>query len=202
MGKGVFKKVIANGGKPLMEFGQKTAPIENTAAPSADTASARPSEMPRVEPPPKKETAPGTRPRSVQEPIYGDVEVCRILRIHRRVIAKARANTKKGDTWGCVGLHAGMTMKWIKEQAAARGMSADFSQSPPKPIEEGDRVVSCRLVGTWPNRQRVTVEIVATGERKIATVPDSGEMLMFDIFDCRAHGNELSWDAALNNARY
>ena len=62
--------------------------------------------------------------------------------------------------------------------------------------------VSCKLLGTWPNRTKVTVEVVATGEAKVATVRDANEFHLYDIFDAKDYGREIQWTAELNNATY
>ena len=134
--------------------------------------------------------------------VYGDVEVCRLLKIRRRKIAEARTKATRGVDWDCVGLHAGMTKKWIQETAIKQGIVPDFFNVPLTPIKEGDGIVSCKLLGTWPNRTKVTVEIVATGEAKVATVRDANEFHLYDIFDARDYGREIQWTAELNNATY
>lgn len=134
--------------------------------------------------------------------VYGDVEVCRLLKIRRRKIAEARTKATRGVDWDCVGLHAGMTKKWIKETAIKQGIVPDFFNVPLTPIKENDGIVSCKLLGTWPNRTKVTVEIVATGEAKVATVRDANEFHLYDIFDARDYGREIQWTAELNNAIY
>jgi len=139
--------------------------------------------------------------RKVPE-IYGDVEVCRLLKIRRRKIAEARTKATRGVDWDCIGLHAGMTKKWIEETAIRQGIVPDFFNVPCAPIKEGDGIVSCKLIGTWPNRTKVTVEIVATGEAKVATVRDANEFHLYDIFDAKDYGLEIQWSAELNNMVY
>ena len=134
--------------------------------------------------------------------VYDDVSICRALSIHRRVIAAARTRQSRGKDWACVDMHAGMTLAWIEREALKRGIVPDFINNPLKPIEPGDKVVSCKLVGTWPNKTRVTVEIVATGEIKIATVPNADEFRLYEIFDAYDYGSELTWTAKLNDVRY
>lgn len=134
--------------------------------------------------------------------VYGDVEVCRLLKIRRRKIAEARTKATRGVDWDCVGLHAGMTKKWIEETAIKQGIVPDFFNVPLTPIKENDGIVSCKLLGTWPNRTKVTIEIVATGEAKVATVRDANEFHLYDIFDARDYGREIQWTAELNNATY
>lgn len=143
------------------------------------------------------------RPATSKLPeVYGDVEVCRLLKIRRRKIAEARTKATRGIDWDCVGLHAGMTKKWIEETAIKQGIVPDFFNVPLTPIKENDGIVSCKLLGTWPNRTKVTVEVVATGEAKVATVRDANEFHLYDIFDAKDYGREIQWTAELNNATY
>lgn len=134
--------------------------------------------------------------------VYGDVEVCRLLKIRRRKIAEARTKATRGVDWDCVGLHAGMTKKWIQETAIKQGIVPDFFNVPLTPIKEGDGIVSCKLLGTWPNRTKVTVEVVATGDAKVATVRDANEFHLYDIFDAKDYGREIQWTAELNDVIY
>ena len=134
--------------------------------------------------------------------VYGDVEVCRLLKIRRRKIAEARTKQTRGVDWDCVGLHAGMTKKWIQETAIKQGIVPDFFNVPLTPIKEGDGIVSCKLLGTWPNRTKVTVEVVATGDAKVATVRDANEFHLYDIFDAKDYGREIQWTAGLNDVIY
>ena len=159
---------------------------------------------------PDRQTATGYSGDSRERPaassgrpeVYGDVEVCRLLKIRRRKIAEARTKATRGIDWDCVGLHAGMTKKWIEETAIKQGIVPDFFNVPLTPIKENDGIVSCKLLGTWPNRTKVTVEIVATGEAKVATVRDANEFHLYDIFDAKDYGREIQWTAELNNATY
>ena len=158
---------------------------------------------------PDRQTATSTSGDSRERPatsnlpeVYGDVEVCRLLKIRRRKIAEARTKATRGIDWDCVGLHAGMTKKWIQETAIKQGIVPDFFNVTLTPIKENDGIVSCKLLGTWPNRTKVTVEVVATGEAKVATVRDANEFHLYDIFDARDYGREIQWTAELNNATY
>jgi hypothetical protein len=124
------------------------------------------------------------------------------LKIRRRKIAEARTKATRGIDWDCVGLHAGMTKKWIEETAIKQGIVPDFFNVPLTPIKENDGIVSCKLLGTWPNQTKVTVEVVATGEAKVATVRDANEFHLYDIFDAKDYGREIQWTAELNNVTY
>ena len=180
MGKGAFKLYLKkDGARPMTG----DSPLEVDAASEASE---------------KKDAAP-EKPIPV---VYDDVSVCRLLRIHRRVIAAARTRQSRGKDWACVDMHAGMTRAWIEREALKRGIVPDFINNPLKPIEPGDRIVSCILVGTWPNKTRVTVKLVATGDIKIATVRDADEFCLYEIFDAQDYGSELTWIAKLNDVRY
>lgn len=180
MRKGAFKKYIKEDGAHLPA---DDSPSEGNAASAASG---------------KKDAAP-EKPIPI---VYDDVSVCRLLRIHRRVIAAARTRQSRGKDWACVDMHAGMTLAWIEREALKRGIVPDFTNNPLKPIEPGDRVVSCILVGTWANKTRVTVKLVATGDIKIATVRDADEFCLYEIFDAQDYGSELTWTAKLNDVRY
>lgn len=131
---------------------------------------------------------------------YSDVDVCRLLGIKRRIIAQARTMTSRGKNWGCVGEHAGMSRDWCAYRLLELGKPVtDLGKI--KPIDN-DGIVSVKLLGTWPNVQRVTVEIVADGSKAIASVRDSREMHLGDIFDCRRYSGNLCMDADINACVY
>ena len=140
--------------------------------------------------------------RTPQE-VFDDVSVCRLLRCHRKVLGDARTQLARGIDWDCVGMHAGMTMKWINEYALAHGIVPDFVNKPLKKIVE-DRVVSVRLVGTHPNPCRCTVEIVATGDREFCTVRNMYQFPIHlnEIFDVLRIENRLEWVHSLNDCKY
>ena len=229
MGRGVFKRVIQGQGAanrsnavrpstdPAPDEPEKKdgAPAPEGKLPRAMPGShGRVPEIANAAPPilgadAAGESAPSSRPKGDAQKregaslaVYGDVEVCRLLRIRRRKIAEARTKSTRGVDWDCVGLHAGMTKKWIQETAIKQGVVPDFFGVPLTPIKEGDGVVSCKLVGTWPNRSKVTVEVVATGQVRISTVRDACDFHLGEIFDCRDYGREIAWAAELNNAAY
>jgi len=216
MGKGVFRKIIKQPvGAEQLEKKDARADVQDLASSAekqiaADAADPSPdADRPKCSPGPGTATmdgvGAGVSGSSVQQKaveIYGDVEVCRLLKIRRRKIAEARTKATRGVDWDCVGLHAGMTKKWIQETAIKQGIVPDFFNVPLTPIKEGDGIVSCKLLGTWPNRTKVTVEVVATGEAKVATVRDANEFHLYDIFDARDYGREIQWTAELNSMVY
>ena len=132
--------------------------------------------------------------------VYGDLSVCRALRIRRRVIAAARTKESRGRDWDCVGLHAGMTKDWIDRKALELHVVPDFKFL--QPISEGDHVVSCMLSACVPNPQRAVVEYVATGERKVVWVADTRYMRMREIFDCYDNNGTVSELRELNDVQY
>ena len=132
--------------------------------------------------------------------IYGDLAVCQALRIRRRVIAAARTNAARGSDWDCIDLQAGMTKAWVEKKALELHVVPDFVKL--VPIVHPTGIVSAKLIGVWPNTQRVTAEIVATGERKIVWVKDSTLMHLNEIFDCVESGNEFYWRADINGMTY
>lgn len=214
MGKGVFRKIIKSHidvERPEKktarvsgaEFFEREAQeqVAQVRALAAEVDAQKKADAPEA----SKDASPAKdakAPSAQSVVIYGDVEVCRLLKIRRRKIAEARTKKARGIDWDCVGRHAGMTMKWIHEVALQQGIVPDFFGEALHPIQEGDGVVSCKLIGTWPNRTRVTVEVVATGEVTVATVRDAAAFHLFDIFDARDYGKEIAWAAELNNAIY
>lgn len=132
--------------------------------------------------------------------VYGDLAVCRALRIRRRVIAAARTKESRGRDWDCVGLHAGMTKDWVERKALELHIVPDFNHL--LPIEPGDHVVSCMLSACVPNPQRAVVEYVATGERKVVWVQDTTHMRMREIFDCYDNNGTVSARSDLNEVQY
>lgn len=132
--------------------------------------------------------------------VYGDLAVCRALRIRRRVIAAARTKESRGRDWDCVGLHAGMTKDWVDRKALELHVVPDFKHL--QPIADDDHVVSCMLSACVPNPQRAVVEYVATGERKIVWVKDTTHMRMREIFDCYDNNGTVSERSDLNEVQY
>ena len=132
--------------------------------------------------------------------IYGDISICRVLKIRRRVIAAARTKERRGLDWDCVGLHAGMTYEWIAHKAAELHVAFDIDRL--EPILEGDHVASCILMAVVPNNKRAIVDLVATGERRIVWVNDSTTMRLKEIFDCINDHGVLSAHADLNACVY
>ena len=216
MGKGPFRKLIKGESAKTWELANgnivNAAQKKEGAATEAESGG---SSLPKddspkgLEPPsepsrekPEQGSAAPEAGLSEGTAVYDDMTVCRLLRIHRRVLAAARTKTARGKDWDCVGLHAGMTRAWIDQEALKRGIVPDFTNVPLKAIEQGDRVVSCILMGTWANRQRVTVKIAATDEIRIATVKDADDFSLYEIFDAIDYGSELCWEQRLNNCKY
>ena len=213
MGRGVFRKIIKQpvGAEQKNDARADAQDLASSAENqiAADAADPSPdADRPKCPPSPGTATkdgagagASGSTEKKAPE-VYGDVEVCRLLKIRRRKIAEARTKATRGIDWDCVGLHAGMTKKWIQETAIKQGIVPDFFNVQLTPIKEGDGVCSCKLRGTWPNRTKVTVEVVATGKAQVATVRDANEFHLYDIFDAKDYGSEIQWTAELNNVIY
>lgn len=132
--------------------------------------------------------------------LYGDVAVCKALRIRRRVIAEARTKESRGRDWDCIGLHAGMTKDWVYRKALELHVVPDFSKM--QPIADGDNVVSCTLACVVPDNKKVIAEFVATGERRTVWVSDSSMMRLREIFDCYDDHGTLSANRDLNGLAY
>lgn len=135
--------------------------------------------------------------------IYDDTTVCRILRIRRNVVAAARTKRSRGEDWDAVGMHVGMTRKWIASWACQHGFVPRFDDA--EPIREGDGIVSCVLIQPWRNPSFAVVEIVATGERETARVRDMTQFPMRarQAFDCmRTVGGRLEWTGRPNAAEW
>lgn len=154
---------------------------------------------------PVQSIAQDTPSAPVDEPeIYDDVSVCRVLRIHRRVLDGARTQQSRGEHWDVIGLHAGMTRKWIYDYAVSHGIVPAFFDGALNRIKKGDGVVSVRLVGTHPNPCRCTVEIIATGEREFCSVRNLYQFPIHyrEAFDAKRVEMNLEWMAYLNACKY
>lgn len=196
MGRSFFKQNLASSVRE-----KKTAPD----VPVTSIAQNPPEKPVEASEPKEEAETDGVKKTGAEEAeaVYGDVEVCAALRIERFKLAEARKMARRGVDWECVGEHAGMTDNWVLAAAQERGIPmADIMRM--KPIITGDGVVSCKVVGVWPNLERVTVEVVATGVREVAQVPriDRSGMRLNDVFDARRFGASLAWVSDLNNAVY
>ena len=135
--------------------------------------------------------------------VYGDLTVCRYLGIRRRKLAEARTAKSRGEDWDCCGLHAGMTKAWIDRYALENHIVPKFDV-PLEPIKEGDGIVSVVLIGTHPNPCRCTVEVLATGEHRFATVRNLYQypIHLREAFDCVQVPDNLEWYAKPNEVAY
>lgn len=126
--------------------------------------------------------------------VFDDTDVCRLLGVRRRVLARARTQSTRGIDWDCVGQHAGMTESWIR----ARG----GDPSGLAPIEPGDGIVT---VCAWSRVANINVIVcirMSSGDRALVLVHDSRLIHIGDQFDCRNTGTKLYLDNALNPEVY
>ena len=156
--------------------------------------------------------APGATCGSVPE-IYADNDVVKLFApltgLQRYKLEIARKSNNKGLAWDAVGKHVGMTKDWVWKYALANKVSV-HQVAALKTVQPGDGVVSCKVVGTFPNMEKVSVKVIATGEMAIATVPpidrpsmiDGHMMSLGEVFDARYFGADLHWTRDLNDCIY
>lgn len=146
--------------------------------------------------------------------IYSDAALVRYFGprtgLQRYKLVDARRPGNRGREWDVVGLHAGMTQEWTFNYAVQNHISLIEVAQRLEPVKPDDGVVSCEVVGTFPNRERVAVRILATGERELATVPridipspiDGHMMVLREGFDAKWVGSVLTWVRELNDCVY
>lgn len=215
MGRSFFKNNLSSSAQRHSSGKKNAAPVPPDGTVRAEEAgtSPVPPETPCREPSAdgtvrkdEEQTVPASPPEPPPKPppeIYDDDTVCRLLRIRRSVVAGARTSKTRGRDWDAVGLHVGMTRDWIDRYALAHGTVPQYLTVGAKPVQPNDGCVSCVLVQTFPNPSKVTVEIVATGRREIATVRNMYQhpMRLRQAFDCvRTLGDRLEWTARWNNS--
>lgn len=156
--------------------------------------------------------APGATGGSVPE-IYADNDVVKLFApltgLQRYKLEITRKSNNKGLAWDSVGKHVGMTKDWVWKYALANKVSV-HQVAALKTVQPGDGVVSCKVVGTFPNMEKVSVKVIATGEMAIATVPpidrpsmiDGHMMSLGEVFDARYFGADLHWTRDLNDCIY
>ena len=134
--------------------------------------------------------------RLMEDAVYDDTDVCRVLGIRRRILVQHRTAASRGKDWECAGEHAGMKEGWIRRWNA----KADIESM--KPIEEGDGITTVKVAGHVPNRETVLAVKVSDGARVIARVPDAQLLHRGDEMDCRMQGGMLTYAPELNRERY
>lgn len=132
--------------------------------------------------------------------IYDDTDVCRVVGWRRRKLAEYRLPWTGGEEWEIVGLHVGMTGKWLRQ---IKGVpEAEWPQwaekNGLKRIERDDGIVTVEMKRRHPNRQMATVEPLASVEQVVCRVRDSGRIEIGQVFDCRMEGGRLVMKESLN----
>ena len=145
--------------------------------------------------------------------IYSDNDVVKLFApltgLQRYKLEIARKSNNKGLAWDAVGKHVGMTKDWVWKYALENKVSI-HQVAALKTVQPDDGVISCKVVGTFPNMEKVSVKVIATGEMAIATVPtidrpsmiDGHMMSLGEIFDARYFGADLHWTRDLNDCIY
>lgn len=132
--------------------------------------------------------------------IYDDTDVCRVVGWRRRKLAEYRLPWTGGEEWDVVGMHVGMTGKWIRQ---IKGVSeAEWPQwaewNGLKRIKRDDGIVTVEMKRRHPNRQMATVEPLASVEQVVCRVRDSQRIEIGQVFDCRIEGGRLVMKESLN----
>ena len=148
--------------------------------------------------------APAAEPQKLLDwwpEIYDDTDVCRVIGKRRRVLAEYRLLPwTGGEEWDVVGMHVGMTGKWIRQ---IKGVSeAEWPEwaerNGLKRIERDNGIWTVKMVRRNPNLQMATVEVIATGEQKPCRVRDARRITIGEVFDCRMEGDRLVMAEGLN----
>ena len=132
--------------------------------------------------------------------IYDDTDVCRVVGWRRKKLAESRLPWTRGEEWDVVGMHVGMTGKWIRQ---IKGVSeAEWPEWAErhglKRIERDDGIETVEMKRRHPNRQMATVEPLASVEKVVCRVRDSGGIEIGQVFDCRMEGGRLVMKESLN----
>ena len=132
--------------------------------------------------------------------IYDDTDVCRVVGWRRRKLVEYRLPWTGGEEWDVVGMHVGMTGKWIRQ---IKGVSEDewtewAERNGLKRIERDDGIVTVEMKRRHPNRQMATVEPLASVEQVVCRVRDSQRIEIGQVFDCRMEGGRLVMKESLN----
>lgn len=135
--------------------------------------------------------------------IYDDTDVCRVLGLRRKELAEVR-KTERGECWNVVGMHAGMSAKWIRWKAGVgeEEWPAWSAGKELKRIEPDDGIVTVALLRRHPNSQMVNVWLLANGEFELCKVRDSRMMKLGQQFDCRRVDGRLYLVESLNTERW
>lgn len=134
--------------------------------------------------------------------VYSDKDVCRVLRVRRRVLVEARTAASRGVDWDAANAEVGMTRAWVDRYALDHHVVPDFT-APLLPTE--GRYVSVRLIGTTPNLCLVQVELEATGEREFCRTRNQKvyPMHFMEAFSAvRLSDGQLEWIHEPNAMKY
>ena len=132
--------------------------------------------------------------------IYDDTDVCRVVGWRRKKLAESRLPWTRGEEWEIVGLHVGMTGKWLRQ---IKGVpEAEWPQwaekNGLKRIGREDGIVTVEMKRRHPNLQMATVEPLGLVEQVVCRVRDSRRIEIGQVFDCRMEGGRLVMKESLN----
>ena len=181
-------------------------PAEGKDAPSRASDAIEPSSTTKGHPPASSIAPEGLLQQSGGSPgevdLFSDADVCRVLRIRRRLLSEFRTHDTRGVAWDVRGLHAGMTRGWVERYAREHGIRADVGSL--TPIRANDGVVTVRIVGRIQNPCVVVVERLADCVREIAEVRNTREHPLhnLEVINCMRGGNRLRWFAHLNDVKF
>lgn len=132
--------------------------------------------------------------------IYDDTDVCRVVGWRRRKLAESRLPWTRGEEWEIVGLHVGMTGKWLRQiKGVPEAEWPEWAErNGLKRIERDDGIVTVEMKRRHPNRQMATVEQLASVEKVVCRVRDSHRLEIGQVFDCRMEGGRLVMKESLN----
>lgn len=132
--------------------------------------------------------------------VYDDTDVCRLVGLRKRVLVRDRRPDTRGTLWDAAGDHCGMTREWMAERNP-RAPKAILDAL--EPLHKGDGVVTCQIVSNHlPNREAMLCAKVATGEKIVVRVRDSGEFCIGDQIDVVQEGGRYVYSAKLNPEDY
>lgn len=131
--------------------------------------------------------------------IFDDTDVCRLLRVKKRVLVNARKLKVKGSMWNIIGHHAGMTEAWILSQDAF----ADVKSISEWAIKPDDGVVTVEIVARTTNSS--VVKCKRLSDEAIVSVwfgNETTDLPNGAQFDAIEAGGHLKWSGALNSEIY
>lgn len=132
--------------------------------------------------------------------IYDDTDVCRVVGWRRKKLAESRLPWTRGEEWEIVGLHVGMTGKWLRQiKGVPEAEWPEWAErNGLKQIERDDGIVTVEMKRRHPNLQVATVEPLGSVEQVVCRVRDSRRIEIGQVFDCRMEGGRLVMKESLN----